>query len=116
MFSVEFFESENGEKPVDDFLNSLELKMRVKVTAMMELLQEKGVELRKPYTDHLGDGIFELRVKQGSNITRCLFFFYIGERIIITNGFVKKTQKAPASEIIIAKKRRADFLRREKNK
>lgn len=78
MYSVEFYESENGDKPVDDFLDSLELKMRVKVTAMMELLQEKGVELRKPYTDHLGDGIFELRTKQGSNITR-FFLLYRGE-------------------------------------
>ncbi len=114
MYSVVFYESEKGDKPIEEFLDSLDVKMRVKVISMMELLEEKGAELRSPYTDALGDGIFELRIKQSSNITRCLFFFCTEGRIIITNGFVKKTQKTPLSEIVIAKKRRADFLKREK--
>ena len=37
--------------------------------------------------------------KQGSNITRVLYFFYIGKKIIATNGFVKKTQKTPPKEL-----------------
>ena len=113
MFTVVYFKYENGDKPVEAFLDSLEAKMRAKVISMMELLAEKGTELRKPYTEPIGDGIFELRVKLGSNITRCLFFFYNEGRIVITNGFVKKTQKTPQSEIVTAMKRRADFLRRQ---
>lgn len=38
--------------------------------AMMKLLQEKGNELHKPYTEPLDDGIFELRAVQGNNISR----------------------------------------------
>ena len=87
--------------------------MRAKVGAMMQLLAEKGNELRKPYTEHLDDGIFELRTIQGNNISRTLFFFYVGHRIIITNGFIKKTQKTPPKEISLAKARRKDFYRRE---
>ena len=60
------------------------------------------------------DGIFELRCKQGSNITRVLYFFYIGKKIIATNGFVKKTQKTPPKELKLAKERRADWLERHK--
>ena len=60
----------------------------------------------------LGDGIFELRCKLGSNITRALYFFYVGKKIIVTNGFVKKTQKTPPFEIKLAKERRSDWLQR----
>ncbi len=114
MYRVEFYESEKGDSPVIDFLNSLDVKMRAKVVSMLQVLEEKGTELRLPYTESLGDGIFELRIKLGSNLTRCLFFFYIEGRIIVTNGFIKKTQKTPQAEIQMAKKRRADFLRQEK--
>lgn len=41
----------------------------------------------------LEDSIFEVRAKQGNNITRVLYFFVVGRKIILTNGFVKKTQK-----------------------
>ncbi len=112
LFSVEFYEKENGEKPVEEFLNALQPKMRAKLSGMMELLKEYGTDLREPYSEFLGDGIFELRCKQGSDITRVLYFFYVGRRIIMTNGFVKKQQKTPRKELDLAKKRRADYLER----
>ena len=59
------------------------------------------------------DGIFELRCKLGSNITRALYFFYVGKRIVVTNGFVKKTQKSPPGEIKLAKDRRKDWIERQ---
>nr|WP_270400791.1 type II toxin-antitoxin system RelE/ParE family toxin [Mitsuokella multacida] len=40
-------------------------------------------------------------------------FFFLGGKIIITNGFVKKTNKTPPKEICLAKKRRADYLQRQ---
>ena len=86
--------------------------MAAKLIGLMEILEEKGTELRMPCSEHLDDGIFELRCKQGSNITRTLYFFYTGMRVIVTNGFVKKTQKTPPGELKLAKKRRADWIRR----
>ena len=47
------------------------------------------------------------------SITRVLYFFYIGKRIVLTNGFIKKTQKTPPEEIALAKKYRADYLERK---
>ena len=111
-FQVEFYETEDGKEPVKEFLDSLDDKMAAKLIGLMEVLEEKGTELRKPYSEHLDDGIFELRCKQGSNITRVLYFFYVGKKIIATNGFVKKTQKTPPREIKLAKERRADWLKR----
>ncbi len=112
MFKLEFYETEDGKQPVSDFLDSLDEKMSAKMVGLMEILEEKGTELRLPYSSSLGDGIFELRCKQGSNITRALYFFYRGGKIIVTNGYTKKTQKTPPGEIKLAKERRADWIRR----
>ena len=60
------------------------------------------------------DGIFELRCKQGNNIVRVMYFFYVGKIIVVTNGFIKKTQKIPAKEVKLAKKRREDWMSRHK--
>ena len=76
------------------------------------ILQEMGTTIREPYSKAIEDGIFELRSKVGSDISRVLYFFYIGNRIILTNGFIKKTQKTPRKEIELAKKYRADFMER----
>jgi phage-related protein len=86
--------------------------MRAKIFRLLELLEQKGNTLREPYSKSLDDGIFEIRTKQGNNITRVLYFFYIGNKIILTNGFVKKSQKTPPSEIALAKKYRAEYERR----
>ena len=111
-FEVEFYKTENGKEPIAEFLDSLDNKMAAKLVGLMEILEEKGPELRMPYSEHLEEGIFELRCKQGSNITRVLYFFFVGQKIIMTNGFVKKTQKTPPKEIKLAKERRADWMRR----
>jgi phage-related protein len=111
-FKVIVYEKETGEIPVEDFLNDLNLKMRAKVYGMLSLLQEKGNMLREPYSKHLEDGIFELRCKFGSDICRVLYFFYYEGIIVLTNGFVKKTQRTPREEIQLAKDRRRDFIER----
>ena len=94
-YDVQLYEKANGDCPIQDFLDSLDDKMAAKMYGMIELLEENGPTLRKPYSEHLQDGIFELRAKFSSNITRVLYFFYVDKRIILTNGFLKKTQKTP---------------------
>lgn len=111
-FEVLFYENENGEFPIEEFLSILDTKMRAKMVGLLEILEEKGNLLREPYSKHLGDGIFELRCQQGNDITRVLYFFYYEGKIVLTNGFVKKTRKTPAAEIKLAKVRRADFIER----
>ena len=114
MFTIIAYEKENGEVPVEDFINSLDVKMRAKIYGLLTVLQDKGNMLREPYSKHLDDGIFELRCKQGSDSIRVLYFFYYEGKIILTNGFVKKTQKTPLDEIQLAKDRRKDFIERMK--
>ena len=111
-FSVEFYEKSNGDKPVEEFLLGLDIKMRAKLLGILQILQEKGNQLREPYSKHLEDGIFEVRGKVGTDITRVLYFFYYEGKIILTNGFVKKSQKTPELEIKKAKQYRDDYLER----
>lgn len=116
-FTVQFYETSDGKCPVQEFIDSLEPKMGAKVLSILEILEEKGNTLILPYSEHLGDRIFELRCKFSSNITKTLYFFYDGATIVMTNGFVKKTQKTPPSEIDLAKMRRKDYIvRKEKRK
>lgn len=111
-FKVIFYEKENGDCPIEEFMNSLDIKMRAKMIGLLELLEEKGIQLREPYSKIIEDGIFEIRCKVGNNISRVLYFFYFEGKIILTNGFTKKTQKTPTEEIKLAKKYRADFKER----
>lgn len=112
-YSVEYYELEDGTRPAEDFILSLDLKMRAKIFAALELLEIKGPGLREPFSKSLEDGIFEVRAKQGSDISRVLYFFVVGRKVILTNGFVKKTQKTPPRELDRAKRYRADYLRRK---
>lgn len=41
-----------------------------------------------------------------------MYFFYFEGKIVLTNGFVKKTQKTPPGELRLAKERRADYKER----
>ena len=70
MFDVEFYRLPNGKAPVEEFLDSLNVKMRNKALNSLVLLEEFGNTLREPHSKPIGDGIFELRIKFASDITR----------------------------------------------
>lgn len=112
MYEIIMYSTESGKIPVKEYLNSLEPKLRTKTTKMIALLGELGYTLREPYSKCLGNKIFELRTQQGSNITRILFFFVIGNKIVLTNGFTKKSQKTPVAEIELAQRYKLDYERR----
>lgn len=86
--------------------------MRAKALYGLSILEEYGSRLREPYSKPIEDGLFELRIKFASDITRIFYFFVVGNRIVVTNGFVKKTMKTPAGEIDRAKRYKADYERR----
>ena len=110
MLNVDFYHKSNGECPVQEYLESLSLKLRTKTLRSIMLLEEFGTDLRMPYSAPISDGIFELRSVVGNDITRVLYFFIEGNTAILTNGFTKKTQKTPVREIEKANLYRADYF------
>ena len=114
MFDLEFYELPSGEKPVETFLDGLDKKMRAKAVHGLAILEEFGNNLREPHSKPVGDGLFELRIKFASDISRIFYFFVVNNKIILTNGFIKKTPKTPKSELDLAKKYKLDYERRHK--
>lgn len=112
MFEIESYRLENGKSPVEDFIRSLDKKMQAKALAAIDILSEYGNELREPYSKSMGEGLFELRIKFSSDISRIFYFFVVNNKIILTNGFVKKTVKTPKAEIELARKYKKDYERR----
>lgn len=104
--TVEFFELD-GKCPVADFLSSIDnTKLKTKTLRSIKQLAILGNKAKKPLSDHVKDGIFELRTEQHNNITRVFYFFVFGNKIILTNGYIKKNQKMDSGEFNKAKKYR----------
>lgn len=115
MWDVDFYRTKDNIAPVEEFLESLNVKLRAKALHELNILQQFGINLREPHSKPIKNGMFELRIKLGSDISRIFYFFYIGNKIILTNGFIKKTNKTPKSEIDKALKYKADYERRYGN-
>ena len=103
-----------GRSPVRGFIDSLDPRSQCKFFFVMELLEEFAHTLPQPHSKYLGSSIFELRFGGEEGAVRVLYFFFHGDKVIFTNGFVKKTDKTPAREINTAVERRKDFLSRNK--
>ena len=115
-YEIEFYEKVDGTCPVAEFFESLEPKMWAKVARNIDLLALHNITLREPLVKPVEDGIFELRTQVGNNITRVFYFFFTGKKIVLTNGFTKKTQKTPRKYIEVALEYKADYVQRgEKN-
>ncbi|MDA8340353.1 MAG: type II toxin-antitoxin system RelE/ParE family toxin, partial [Nitrospiraceae bacterium] len=59
--------------------------------------------------------LFEIRIKDRSNIHRIFYFAYTGKKFILLHGFTKKTDKTPQKEIAIALKRMEEYIQRRRD-
>ena len=109
---VTYYVEPNGIKPVEEYIKKLSITERAKTLAFINLLEEEGPELHRPYADLLEDGIHELRIKLTGTQVRILYFFCYKDIMILTNVFDKHTDKVPRVEIKLAKTNRIDFLSR----
>ncbi len=80
IIELDFYMKENGNIPVQDFLYSLNPKLRAKAFRDIELLKKLGVELKEPYVKPIkgkdNKDLYELRIKFSSDIAR-YFTLYI---------------------------------------
>ena len=85
-------------------------KVQDKITWTLDLIEQLE-KVPETYLKHIEntDGLYEVRVKQGSDIFRIFCFFDKGKLIVLTNGFQKKTQKTPRKEIDKALKIKEEY-------
>lgn len=82
----------------DEFMATLTEKEALKVEWVISLLETQD-RLPTKFIKHIQEGIYELRIKIGSNIYRIFFIFDDDKIVVLFNGFQKKTQKTPKNEI-----------------
>ena len=70
-----------------------------------ERMEIYGPDLGMPHTKAMGSGLFELRLKAGEGIARVFYCTRVGRRIVMLHHFIKKTEKTPAKELLIARTR-----------
>ena len=75
----------------------------------------QGSNATYPLIDYIEDGIYELRSIQNSNLTRIFYFFVVGNKAILTNGYIKKSQKMNSREFRKAKKYMSEYMKRFTN-
>jgi phage-related protein len=115
MRTVNFYQTESGHKPVEDFLDALSGKQAQKVIWVLRLIEElevvPGQYLQKLVST---DDIWEVRVQFGGNIFRLLGFFDGARLLVLTNAFAKKSQKTSRQEIELATRRKNEYLARKR--
>lgn len=81
--------------PVEIFIENCAPKHQVKILRFLNLLEEHGPTLPRPYADLLYDGVHELRVRLSGDHIRILYFFCHRKFIILYHAFVKTTGPVP---------------------
>ncbi len=118
MYTIEFYEKENGESEIWNFLEKLRIKSNISKDARIQykqliyyidLLSQCGTNLQSNITKHIAEDIWELR--PGNN--RVFYFYYANDSSVLLHHFSKKSQKTPPREIAQAKTERDDYIRQK---
>lgn len=109
---IVFYQEKDGEVPVLKWLKQLvkeDPKGYANCVARIKLLAESGYELRRPATDYLQDGVYELRAKHRNIQYRILYFFHGQNLAILAHAITKEQAAVPAIDIERAIKRKRSF-------
>ncbi len=93
-----------------DFYSQQKQKVKDKILWTFKII-ETIQRVPEDYLKHMEgtDGLYEIRVQQGSDIFRIFCFFDDGKLVVLANGFHKKTQKTPKTEIEKAIKIKSEY-------
>jgi len=114
-YRVKFYcNSKKGNSPVLEYLEKLNSKEKAKILKYIEFLRLNNGYLDEPYSKHIKGKIRELRVDFDHNRHRIFYFTFVEKTIILLNGFLKKTEKTPFTEIKKAETYLVDVLQNKK--
>lgn len=102
---VLYYLSPRGENPVRDFVDALEAPDRSKTERLFQSIQTYGLQAVLPHIKKLtGTPLWEIRIL-GKTGVRIFYVTLENDTALMLHGFVKKTQKTPSKEILLAVKR-----------
>jgi phage-related protein len=111
LLEVVFFSTQAGSEPVRDWLRELNKDDRIVIGGDLRTVQI-SFPLGMPLCRPLGDGLYEVRSRLPSRREARVLFSHEKEGLILLHGFIKKSQKTPASELSLARKRRTEYRSR----
>ncbi len=100
---VLFYKSETGKEPVREWLKSLKQNDRRIIGEDIKTVQF-GWPIGMPLTKKIDTNLWEIRSNLDNRIARVIFTIY-EEVIVLLHGFIKKSQKLPAADVTLARKR-----------
>jgi phage-related protein len=107
---VRFFRSETGREPVREWLRGLEEADRRAIGLDLMRVQF-GWPIGMPLVRSLKHGLWEVRTSLSSQrIARLVLCFHDG-MLIVLHGFIKKTQKTPANDLALARRRMTEVTK-----
>lgn len=105
---IAFYRTTAGTEVVLDWLRGLDAADRNIIGQDLMRVQFRW-PVGMPLCRALGDGLWEVRSDLGSNRIARMFFCFANDRMVTPHGFIKKTQKAPDSELKLARKRKREY-------
>lgn len=102
-------------KKFDNFFKVQKKEVQDKILWTLKAIEELE-KVPESYLKHLEgtEGLYEVRIKQGTDIFRIFCFFDKGKLVVLANGFQKKTQKTPNNEIKKALKIKCEYEKDKK--
>ncbi|OFX50248.1 MAG: addiction module toxin RelE [Bacteroidetes bacterium GWA2_30_7] len=101
----------------EDFLSKQTVKVQNKIYKILEIVEFQQ-QIPTKYLKHIEgtSGLYESRFSLGSDIWRVFCFFDEGSLVILLNGFQKKTQKTPKSEIDLTIRLKDEYFKEKRKK
>ena len=103
-----FYQASNGTEPVRAWLKELPATHR-RVIGIDVATVEFGWPVGMPLCRNLGHGLWEIRSHLPNGTIARIFFCIAGRRMVLLHGFIKKTQRIPARDLDLARKRRKEI-------
>jgi phage-related protein len=102
--AARFYLTETGANPVRDWLMKLPAADRQQIGHDIRDV-EFGWPVGMPLCRSLGSGLWEVRSTLPSRRIARVLFCVGGNELVLLHGFIKKTQKTPASDLNLGIKR-----------
>jgi hypothetical protein len=108
-WTIDAYQTEQGERPALSFLQGLEGRNQAEAIALVQLLRERGHTLRRPQSGALGEGLFELRGKE----VRVFYMFLPNRVAVLLDGEIKKRDDIPVKTLERVRGYQKEVVRRK---